>query len=211
MAFKRFVSLDVAIIGSGTVGSALAQGLAEAGHKVHVGVRDQTCYKGRFSLTGLNGIEITSVEDAAYVSDVIIIATPANAVPEVAYYLGDVKSKIIIDTTFGEITGAVNYESGLEAIERITGCKNVAKCFSTTSYQTLVNPALTESIEMYVAGESKKAKYTAMSLSEDLGFSTTHDLGDKTNITKLEEMATDWIQFSAKPQPISTKGIKVIR
>jgi hypothetical protein len=214
MAYKKFVSMDIGIVGSGTVGSSLAMALAEAGHKVYVGVRDETCYKGRFALSGLANIHILNVEELAFFSDVIIIATPASVVPEVAYYLGDVQEKVVIDMTYGEGGPQTQgYAHGVQAIERITGCPNVIKCFNTTVYENLVNPHLSEElIEMYVAGDSKKAKAISLSLCRDLRFANGYDLGGSSNIALLEEMAASWIGMAQKPVSVPVvEGLKVSR
>lgn len=215
MAYKKFVSMDIGIVGSGMAGSALAQGLAEAGHRVFVGVRDEFCYKGRFALEGLANINVVHVEELAFFSDVIIIATPATVVPEVAYVLGDVSDKIILDTTYGDGGRQMaSYAHGVEAIERISGCQHVVKLFNTTVYQNLVNPDLAdELIEMYVAGDSKKAKAMALALCRDLRFANGYDLGTAQNITLLEEMATCWINMAQKPQTVKPvmEGLKVNR
>lgn len=215
MAYKKFVSMDIGIVGSGTVGGALAQGLAEAGHRVFVGVRDESCYKGRFTLEGLTNINIVHVEELALFCDMIILATPAAVLPEVAYYLGDVSGKIILDSTYGEGGPQMaSYAHGVEAVQRITGCPNVVKLFNTTVYHNLVNPHLSdELIEMYVAGDSKKAKAAALSLRRDLRFANGYDLGNAQNVTLLEEMATCWINMACKPQPapVPVPGLKINR
>lgn len=215
MAYKKFVSMDIGIVGSGTVGTALAQGLAEAGHRVFVGVRDESCYKGRFTLEGLANVNIVHVEELAFFSDMIILATPAAAVPEVAYFLGDVSEKIVLDTTYGDGGRQMaSYAHGVEAVERVSGCKQVVKLFNTTVYGDLVNPHLSdELIEMYVAGDSKKAKSVALSLCRDLRFANGYDLGTAQNVMLLEEMATCWINMATKPQTAApvVEGLKVNR
>lgn len=213
MPYKKFVSMDIAIIGSGRVGSSLAEGLAEAGHRIFMGVRDTAHYSGMQQLEGLSNIYALPMDEAATLADVIIIAAPAAAVPEIAYFMGDVRKKVILDCSFGPMDGPVKYDSGVDAIIRISGCRQVVKCFNTTSYlNRLVSPHLhEEEVEMYVAGDDRKSKQMAMLLSKDLGFVNCYDLGANSKIDTLEEMASKWIRLSTPaPRPVPA-GVKVPR
>lgn len=196
MHYKNFASMDIGLIGSGTVGQAVATALADAGHTVYLGVRNQLSYKGKNALSGYPNIVVTSVEDAGAVADVVIVATPASAVPEVAYYLGEVADKVILDFSSGGMTGPVAYEHASEAISRITHCTDVAKCFNTTSYANLNQPQQQdEVVETYLAGNSKKAKAVASALCRDMGIEESFDLGGQENIPVLERLMAYWIQL----------------
>ncbi len=196
MHYKNFVSMDIGLIGSGTVGQAIAIALADAGHTVYIGVRNELHFAGKHALSGYPNVVITSVEDAGAVADIIILATPAAAVPEVSYYLGDVAHKVIIDLCCGPMAGPVKYAHAAEAISRITGCEHVVKCFNTTSYLCLENPHLAgEVLETYLAGDSKKAKAVATALCRDLGIDASFDLGGRENVPVLERLMAYWIQL----------------
>lgn len=188
--------MDIGLIGSGTVGQSVAIALADAGHTVYVGVRNELHFSGKHALSGYPNIVVTSVEDAGAVADVIILATPAAAAAEVAYYLGDVAHKVIIDLSCGPMPGPVKYPHALEAIVRITRCGHVVKCFNTTSYVNLENPHLSgEILETYLAGDSKKAKVVATALCRDLGINASFDLGGCENVPVLERLMAYWIQL----------------
>lgn len=196
MHYKNFVSMDIGLIGSGTVGQAVAITLADAGHTVYVGVRNELNFSGKHALSGYPNIVITSVEDAGEVADVVILATPAEAVPEVAFYLGDVEHKVIIDLSCGPMSGPVKYSHAVEAISRITRCDHVVKCFNTTNYLCLENPHLSgEVLETYLAGDSKKAKALATAICRDLGIESSFDLGGRENVPVLERFMAYWIQL----------------
>jgi len=195
MSYKYFVSMDVAIIGTGRAGQSIAISLADAGHRILLGVRDTQRYAGLPFLDGFPGITATSVEDAGERADMIIIATPAAAVPEVAYFLGDVSSKVILDVTNGPVSGPVRYRHTAEALTRITGSRHVVKCFTTTSYG---NPLLSDPLsdlrpETYLAGGSLKAKAAATALYRDLGITQVFDMGSEDSIPTVEAMTRDWM------------------
>jgi hypothetical protein len=179
---------------------------------VYLGVRNELCYSGRHALAGYPNIIVTSVEDAGAVADIIIVATPASAVPEVAYYLGDVAHKVIIDLTSGAMNGPVKYAHASEAITRITRSEHVVKCFNTTSYLSLENPYLAgEVLETYLAGDSKKAKAAATSLCRDLGIDASFDLGGRENVPVLERLMAYWIQLDEPTRKVAPLLEKVAR
>ncbi len=71
--------MNIAIIGSGNVGGALAQGLVQAGHTVRFGVRDAGSAKSRKAEASVS-IPLLTVRDACQDAEVIIITTPPEAV-----------------------------------------------------------------------------------------------------------------------------------
>ncbi len=194
MGYKTFASMDIAVIGSGRVGSALALHLAEAGHHVTVGVRDAARHPCAAALDGSAGITVAPLEDAALGADVIFLATPAAVMPEVAYYLGDVRRAVILSAACGLVAGPVAYAHSIEALARITGCAHVVRMFATSAY-SLHLPAGSEKPELYLAGDSPKAKAVASSLATDLGMTTVHDLGVASAIPLLDEVAACWISM----------------
>ncbi|MFN8886664.1 MAG: NAD(P)-binding domain-containing protein, partial [Cyclobacteriaceae bacterium] len=79
--------MNIAIIGTGNVGSALAQGLVQAGHQVSFGVRDASSPKSQKAST-MAGTTLQSIEAASASAEVIVIATPPEAVLSLVTQLG---------------------------------------------------------------------------------------------------------------------------
>jgi predicted dinucleotide-binding enzyme len=65
--------MNIAIIGSGNVGSALAQGLYKAGHTIFFGVRDAASAKAEKASGLVSNAKIVSVAEASKQGEVIII------------------------------------------------------------------------------------------------------------------------------------------
>ena len=99
MGYKTFASLNIAVIGAGHTGKSFATAFALAGHHVFLAWRDGDEPQVGTLLQTLTNLTICSIEEAAAVADVILIATPPAHVREVAYWLGDVRRKVIIDVS----------------------------------------------------------------------------------------------------------------
>jgi predicted dinucleotide-binding enzyme len=135
--------MNIAIIGTGNVGGALAKGWARAGHKIALGVRDTQNFKGKDLLNTAN------ISDLA---------------------------------------------KGAE----------LAKCFNTTGFENMANPVYHQDlpipheagIDMFVAGDSQKAKDTAIQLAKDAGFAECYDFGGSDKAALLEQLVLIWINLA---------------
>lgn len=121
--------MNIAIIGTGNVGGALATKLASAGHTIFLGVQDAENFKGKGLLNNPN-TKVFPVEVAVKTSEVIIIATPAVAAVQVAKSLGDTSGKIIIDAmNIVRGNGPEGFTNTADAILANTQTHDVVKCF----------------------------------------------------------------------------------
>jgi 8-hydroxy-5-deazaflavin:NADPH oxidoreductase len=182
--------MNVAIIGSGNIGSVLAKSLAKHNHTLVFGVRNTSDANAESLIKQFQNISVASIVDAAEQSDVIIMAVPFTAVPDAAKALGNVKGKTIIETTnpFGK--SLAEYESSIAAIKEITGNNDVVKCFNSVGAESLASPYFsTVAADNFVAGSSAKAKDTAVSLSKQIGFANCFDLGGDEAVHIVEGIA----------------------
>jgi predicted dinucleotide-binding enzyme len=143
-------------------------------------------------LQTLKNLHICSIEEAAAVADVVIIATPPAHVREVAYWLGDVRRKVIIDISANAITPGDEYIKTACAIKAITGSAHVVMMFSAKGYENVLTPVLKKEVDLVVAGDSKKAKQVARILADELGMSRSFDLGDNAAIPLFDELTRAW-------------------
>ena len=89
--------MNIAIVGSGNIGGTLARGWAQAGHRIFLGVRDQSLEKVRTLCAVSPEITAHSVRDAVRQGDVIVIAAHPEGTKDIVDHMGDVEGKIIID------------------------------------------------------------------------------------------------------------------
>src|SRR4051794_39310017 len=88
--------MDIGIIGSGNIGSALARQLTALGHRVSIANS-----RGPASLAGLaaeTGATATTVKEAAHAQDLVIVSIPERAVAELPRDLFSTTSAIVVDT-----------------------------------------------------------------------------------------------------------------
>lgn len=188
--------MKVAIIGSGNVGGALAQGWVKKGHEITFGVRNKDEFKGN-RLSGINNIAATSIPDAVKSSEVIVIAAVPQAVQSIAEMMGDVSSKVIIDAMNSVRIKPEPYSNTTEALSNLTNCRNIVKCFSTTGAENMADPVYQgRGIDMFYAGDSDRAKQVAEQLAKDLGFENVYNFGGSDKFQLLEQFALSWINLA---------------
>ena len=171
------ISMNIAIIGAGNVGSALAQSLSSAGHKICFGVREPTVLEKKRGFSS-GSISFHTVSQAASLAETIIIAAVPTAVKEIASSLGDVSQKVIIDAMNSLREKPSGFSNSTSALLSLLDTRNVAKCFNTTGFENMKNPGFgSMSADMFVAGDSAKAKAVATALAKDIGFETVYDFG----------------------------------
>ncbi len=189
--------MNIAIIGTGNVGGALAQGLTRAGHRIRLGVRDLKNFKGKNLLDASPDITAHPLTEAVDASDVIILAAPAQTADQVARSLGDVAGKVIIDTMNGVFMRPEGFANTTDAILANCNSVDVVKCFNTTGFENMLDPNYGDQrADMFVAGDSPRGKATATQLARDLGFGQVWDFGGLDKVSLLEQLALCWINLA---------------
>jgi predicted dinucleotide-binding enzyme len=189
--------MNIAIIGAGNVGGALAKQWAKAGHNIYLGLRDlnssDTKELGNFS----SNILPATISDAINNSDIVLFSTPPDAAVELAKQNPSLKYKIIIDATNSIFKKPLPYKTAFEGIKKETGCVDIVKCFNSTGFENMQNSKYGElAIDMFAASSSTRAKDTARALSIDAGFAVCYDFGDDEKVELLEQFAFSWINLA---------------
>ncbi len=204
--------MNIAIIGTGNVGGALAQGLSKAGHRIRLGVRDLEHFKGKNLLDASPDITAHPVLEAVEASDVIILAAPAQAADQVARQLGDVAGKIIIDTMNGVFMRPEGFANTTDAILANCNTVDVVKCFNSTGFENMLDPQYGDlAADMFVAGDSARGKAVASELARDLGFGEVWDFGGLDRVSLLEQFALSWINLAIMQKQGRGIAFKVLR
>lgn len=186
--------MKVTVIGAGNMGAAFVKQLTRAGHQVSVTARSPA--KAQALAQAHAGATAIATADAAAQADVLILATAyADAVPALQS-VGDLSGKVVIDIsnpltpdymglTLGHSTSAA------EEIAKATSGAQVVKAFNTVFAQVLADGADFgggQTVPVFVASDSERAKQTARALAESMGFSTV-DAGGLKNARYLEPLA----------------------
>lgn len=200
MGYKTFVSMSIAIIGGEKISSVIAQGLALAGHDIYIGLRDHETISFDFLVDEFENIKVRTIEEAAEAADIIIMAARPENVREASYLLDDVRKKVIVDISMMNYMQTSAYLNTLSAIKAITGSASIVKCFNAAGFESMDKKSSDNSINMFVAGDNRKAKEVARLLSRDLGFADCHDFGSSDSIPLLDEMAMCYHNLNLKQQ-----------
>ena len=212
MGYKAFASINVAVIGNGKTTSLLAHGLSLAGHEVSIGIKENQSIQLDFPESECESISVTTIEDAATSADVIIMATLPSEVREAAYLLNDVRKKVIIDATYMNYSKEEYYLNTLSAIKSITGSPLVVKCFNAAGFEPLPKVSRRDNaINMFVAGDNKKAKEIAKMMARDLGYSDCHDFGGSDSAPLLDEMAICYYHLSERKEHGEKIAIRITK
>lgn len=204
--------MNITVIGYGNVGKALVTNL-KRNHAVNVGVRDLSKL---YEMDKLEGVNFSDINNSLSHSEVIIITIPATSIIEFATeYKTQLNDKIIIDATNSVFKKPEPYQNGFDALKSITENNNIVKCFNSTGAENMLNPNYTINgeqigIDMFVAGDSNKAKDIAKLLSTDIGFANCFDFGGDDKVELLEQLAFSWINLAILQKKGRNFAFKII-
>jgi len=172
--------MKIGIIGSGNIGATTARLFAGAGHDVTIANS-----RGPESLAELVGdlgpnAQAATVEDAARASDVVLIAIPLRAYPDLPAEA--FAGKIVIDANNyypqrdGQIPELDREETtSSELLARhLTGAR-IVKSFNTMNFRPLGSDGRpdaprAERLAIYLAGDDEGAKEIVAGLIDEVGF-----------------------------------------
>jgi len=187
--------MNIAIIGTGNVGGALATRWAAAGHTIFLGVQDTQQFKGKELLQNPK-TSVHGIGEAVAQSEVVLIATPPHVIADIVAVMGDLHGKVIIDATNSVRTTPENYPTVYHFLCDRTQAF-VVKCFNTTGFENMLDPVYDgKGIDMFMAGDNEKAKEVAKQLAFDCGFEHCYDFGKGDKVQLLEQFALSWINLA---------------
>lgn len=169
--------MEIGIIGSGNIGSALARYLVNLGHEVMIANS-----RGPETLGGVaaeTGATPATVEEAASATDLIIISIPEKAIGELPISLLSSSTAVIVDTGnyYPSRDGKnADIESGIRDSEWVAGVIGhpVVKAFNNIFAASLASKATpagsSDRIALSVAGDNERDKQVIMELIDQIGF-----------------------------------------
>ena len=195
--------MQLAVLGTGMVGRAIAGRLDELGHQVTMGTRDPQATLARSEADAMGnppyaawaadhaGVRLATFDDAAAAAEVVVNATNGSASLEVLTLAGadHLAGKVLLD-----IANPLDFSAGVpptlfvkdtdslgEQIQRAFPQTRVVKTLNTLNANLMVRPdQLPESTSVFVSGDDADAKATVTSLLKEFGHSDVIDLGDIT-------------------------------
>jgi 8-hydroxy-5-deazaflavin:NADPH oxidoreductase len=194
--------MNIAFIGSGQVGSALAVHLAEAGHNIILAESKEGSATLAATLERSSRISSRPVGDALRAAEVVFVAIPFGAVDLVLRPIADaLQGKILVDCTNpvgpGLSHGLRSERSGSEFIASVVPGARVVKAFTIYGFENLENPSYPgHSVKpaMFFAGNDKTAKEVVGELIRECGFEPL-DVGGLEQALHLEHMTLLWVRM----------------
>lgn len=191
----------IAILGAGSVGSALASRLVPLGLDVRFGVRGP---KGPHPEVpaAIRGAQRLSPADAVSGAGIVFLAVPAEAALETARAARLQAGQVLVDCT-----NPLLWERGVEWNRPPQGSQSqalaaalpgiaVVKGFNHFGAEVTANPALRGGpADAFFAGDDSASKAQVMELAARMGV-RPHDAGPLRNAAVLENLAVLWIQLA---------------
>jgi NADPH-dependent F420 reductase len=188
-------SMDIAVLGTGRVGSALGIRWAQKGHRILYGVRDteDTAVRAVVERSGPNATAM-GLPLAAAAAQVVVLAIPWDVTQQVLQSLGSLAGKVLVDCINPLTADLKGLQLGFStsAAERIATwapAAKVVKAFNTVSDASMTNPWYKDqSATMFYCGDDAEAKATVRQLTVDLDLEPV-DAGPLVNARFLEPLA----------------------
>jgi NADPH-dependent F420 reductase len=188
---RREDPVEVAIVGTGNVGGALARSLSSAGHDVIV--TSTTPREAEALAKEVGGRSLGASVDAIRAAGIVILAVPYEAIASIVEEAGEaLDDKILVDVTNrfgGEEPGAVvDGSSNAEQVAAMAPSARVVKAFNTVLASRQADPQVNEMpVDNFVAGSDAHGKATVMELIRSIGMRPI-DAGPLSSARTLEAM-----------------------
>lgn len=214
--------MNIAFIGVGNVGSALADRLAQQGHNVTIAARDSGSDTVKAAQAKNANLQVKPVVEAVSKANVVFLATPFAANEAALKSAGNLSGKIVVDCTnpvgAGLSHGLESKLSGAELVQQTVPSASVVKAFSVYGFENFedtgypgyrsgdadLKPA------MFIAGDDAEAKNVVSDLCVHLGWEVV-DTGPLSMSLHLEHMALLWIKMAGQSRETGFVWARLLR
>lgn len=210
--------MKIAVLGTGSVGPALAAALSGLGHEVVIGTRDPEATLARTEPGTTGGppfsrwhashqeIAVATLADAAAASELVVNATNGTASVQALAEAGaaNLAGKIVMDVAnpldfsqgFPPSLNPVNTDSLGEQIQRAFPETKVVKTLNTMTNSVMVDPRHVAGGDhtVFVSGNDAGAKAAVTEILRALGHADVLDLGDITTARGAEMIMPLWLR-----------------
>jgi predicted dinucleotide-binding enzyme len=212
-------TMKIAVLGTGSVGPAVAAAFSGLGHDVVIGTRDPQATLARTEPGATGGpafsqwhashpqIGVVTLAEAAAAGDLVVNATNGTASLEALAAAGaeNLAGKIVMDIAnpldfskgFPPALNPVNDDSLGEQIQRAFPEAKVVKTLNTMTNSVMVDPMHVAGGDhtVFVSGNDAGAKGEVTQLLKALGHTDVLDLGDITTARGAEMILPLWLRI----------------
>lgn len=200
--------MNIAILGTGTVGNTIGARLVGLGHKVKMGSRSAGNEKAAewVRRAGASASHGTFAEAAAF-GEVVFNCTSGGASLEALGLAGaaNLRGKLLVDVAnpldfskgMPPTLSVCNDDSLGERIQRAFPEARVVKTLNTLTAALMVNPAQLAGgdHDIFMAGNDKGAKDRTAEILRSFGWKSIIDLGDITGARGMEMILPIWLRL----------------
>ncbi|UFN45947.1 NADPH-dependent F420 reductase [Nocardioides okcheonensis] len=196
--------MQIAVLGTGTVGRALAARLAELGHHVVLGTRDPAATRSREDWAEVPGVELGTFAAAAEGAEVVVHAGNGAAALDLLGAAGDLAGKVLVDVSnpldfsagFPPTLSVKDTDSLGEQVQRAFPDARVVKTLNTLTADLMVHPErLPEPTSVFVSGDDAAAKDVVTGLLTAMGHRDVIDLGGIETSRGVEMWLPLWLRL----------------
>jgi predicted dinucleotide-binding enzyme len=193
--------MTIGILGSGSVGLALAKGFLAEGHDVQLATREPDGDKADKLKSEVPNAIITDFATAARAAEIAVLCVNSDGLEDILKLIGteDLNGKVVIDTTnvVTQEKGMMIYgggkESAAEKVQTSLPDSKIVKAFNTVGAATMYKPDFGGVLPtMFIAGDDEDAKKDVSDIVSMFGWETL-DMGKLVIARSLESMALVWI------------------
>lgn len=197
--------MKIAVLGTGSVGRAVAARLAELGHRVTVGTRDPEATRARDDVPA--GLALATFADAAAGAEVVVNATSGTITLEVLASVGaeNLAGKVLVDIAnpldfsagFPPTLSVKDTDSLGEQVQRAFPDARVVKTLNTMNADLMVRPRdLADGDHtVFISGDDADAKQVVTDLLTEMGHRDVIDLGGLETARGTEMVLPIWLRL----------------
>ena len=211
--------MNIAVLGTGTVGRTIAGKLSELGHVVVVGTRDPQATVARTESDAMGNppysawqaenpaVRLAPFAEAAAFGELVVLATSGSGALDALTRAGaeNLAGKVLLDIS-NPLDGSQGFpptlfvkdtDSLAEQLQRAFPAARVVKSLNTMTAAVMVDPGRVSGGEhsVFVSGDDQEAKQTVASLLEDFGHTDVIDLGDLSTARGAEMYLPLWLRL----------------
>jgi predicted dinucleotide-binding enzyme len=225
--------MNIAVLGTGSVGRAIAGRLRELGHDVVVGTRDPQATLARSGPDAMGtapfatwhadhpDVALATYADAAAGAGLVVNATNGSAALEVLGLAGagnlagkplvDISNPLDFSQGFPPTLFVKDTDSLGEQVQRAFPEARVVKTLNTLTAELMVHPdGLPEASSVFVSGDDADAKAVATAMLAEFGHTDVIDLGDITTARGAEMLLPVWLRLMGS-LGTATFNFKIVR
>jgi predicted dinucleotide-binding enzyme len=197
--------MKIGVLGTGTVGAAVATKLVEIGHEVRMGAREAGNEKARRWASGAGrGASQGTFADAASFGEIVFNCTLGTASLDALRAAGaqNLKGKILVD-----VSNPLDFSKGMppvlttpqgdsqgESIQRAFPDARVVKTLNTVNAGVMGHPErVGGESDLFLCGNDAEAKSRVRKLLTEMGWKGAIDLGDLKGARGMEAYLLLWL------------------